>query len=548
MKSFVPITQLPIKSSKMKMAAIYARVSSDQQKKDETIESQLDILIQMSKEHGYEVPTQWIIRDEAKSGPSIDRPGLDFLRDIAFEGVIDAIFIYATDRLARSYVYQSILHEEFVKNGVQPFYYKSISFGNTPEEKLLMNCQAMIAEYEHAMIIDRTRRGKLYKVRKGVVAMLPTAPYGYNKIRGDSFYKINDKEAQNVREIFRLFVQERLKLRQICLRIEKQGIKAPKGGLKWDSKTLKGILENTSYIGTAYFGKTEKCEGNNERTARYKIRGKVTKSTKARKPKPRDLWEPLSVPQFISENDFEMAQMLLQKNKELSSRNTKEPSILQGLLLCGLCGCSYYKKRRVRNGINQTNYSCHSHLLKEKTSCGNRSIRQETLDKLVWDNIVELLKNPELIENEISRRCNEEVDQKPNDLKKLIHNLKKDEKKIGEEYDRLLDAFQATDCISIEQLRDRCKNLKEKGAVIKKEIDSLEALNIKEKSFQDIHRTLKMFTEKLEKSFDSLSIKEKQIVARSLIADVVILPNELEIRHVIPLTQEQNGLLCGVGC
>ena len=240
--------------------------------------------------------------------------------------------------------------------------------------------------------------------------------------------------------------------------------------------------------------------------------------------------------------------MLLRKNKEFSSRNTKEPSILQGLLLCGICGCSYYKKRRVRKGINQTNYSCHSHLLKEKTSCGNRSIRQETLDKLVWDNIVELLKNPELVENEISRRCNEEIEQKPNVLEGLIRDLKKDEKKIEDAYDRLLDAFQASDCISLEQLKDRSKNLKEKGAVIKKEIDSLEALNIRGKSFHEVHRTLKMFTEKLEKSFDSLSIKEKQIVARSLIADVVILPNELEIRHVIPLTREHNGLLCGVDC
>jgi site-specific DNA recombinase len=545
MKLSLPTFPVSEKILKKNAAAIYARVSSDQQKADETIDSQIDVLLRFSKENGFEISSEMIIRDEAESGPSIDRPGLDLIRDLAYEGVIKAIFIYAPDRLARKFVYQLILEEEFKKFGVRIFYFKAKSQGNTPEDMLLTHCQAMFAEYEHAQILDRTRRGKLYKVRKGIVSVLPSAPFGYSKKRDGTFYTIKDDDAQVVKEIFRLFVQERLNLRQICRQLEEQGIKAPKGGSKWDSKTLKGILGNTAYTGTAYFGKTEKSEIQTERTVRYKTKGKIVKSIKVRKSRSKELWDPLSVPQFISENDFEIAQVVLRKNQELASRNTKEPSILQGLLVCGICGCSYYKKRRVKDGVNNTRYTCHSHLLKEKKGCGNRSLQQPILDKLVWDNIIELLKNPVLMQEEIDRRCAEGVAHKP-DIELRIKELKRDAKQIEKAHNKLLDAYQDGDCLSLEQLRVRSKELRTKETIINKEIASLEALCVKEMGYQNINRTLKMMEEKLDKSSQNLSIKDKQAVVRALISDIVILPGEIEIRHAIRATEEQNVLLCGV--
>ncbi len=547
MKSFIQTPLIQEGSMRRKMGAIYARVSSDQQKENETIDSQIEILIKLCKESGYETPSEWTIRDEAESGPSLDRPGLDLIRDLAYEGALDAIFVYSPDRLARKFVYQLILEEEFQKAGVQVFYFKSKSQGNTPEDNLLIHCQAMFAEYEHAQILDRTRRGKLYKVRRGIVSVLPKAPYGYFKERGPLFYTIKQDEAKVVTEIFRLYIQERLSIRQISRKLEEKGIKAPRGGASWDSKTLQGILNNTAYIGTAYFGKTEKCEGSIERTVRYKGAKKIGKSTKAKKARPKELWEPLTVPKFINENDFEIAQTLLKKNKELASRNTKEPSILQGLLVCGLCGCSFYKKRRVKNGKDCTYYNCHSALVKGKTTCGNRSFRQEILDKLVWDNIVELLKNPQLIESEIVRRSNEEAASKPH-INERISVLQREEKQLEKAHNKLLDAYQEGECLSLEQLRERSKALKERTSLIKKEIESLEALSMMENGYQNITRTLKMFEDKLDMSFGNLSIKEKQIVARSLIADVIILPDNLEIKHAIPVLDRKKSLLCGVDC
>lgn len=534
------------KKSIKKAAVIYARVSSDQQKADETIESQVDTLLRFSKESGFEISSEMIIRDEAESGPSIDRSGLDLIRDMAYDGILEAIFIYSPDRLARKFVYQLILEEEFKKHGTRIYYFKSKSQGNTPEDMLLTHCQAMFAEYEHAQILDRTRRGKLYKVRKGVLSVLPSAPFGYSKKRDSSFYTIKKDDARIVKEIFHLFVQERLNLRQVGRRLEEQGIKAPMGGLRWDSKTLKGILGNTAYTGTAYFGKTEKSEVRIDRTVRHPTRGKIVNSLKPRKERSKDLWEPLSVPQFISENDFEIAQTLLRQNQELASRNTKEPSILQGLLVCGICGCSYYKKRRIKDGVDDTRYTCHSHLLKEKKSCGNRSMKQSILDKLIWDSIIELLKNPMLIQQEIDRRCTENETHRPG-ISSHINELKRDAKQIEKSQNKLLDAYQEGDCLSLEQLRARSKELKTREAHINKEIASLEALSFKEMGYQKINQTLITMKEKLDNSFQNLSVKDKQTIARALIADIIITPGEIEIRHAIPVTEEKNVLLCGVG-
>src|SRR5215468_2708528 len=97
----------------MKAAAIYTRVSSEQQKEENTIASQTAALIDFAREQGYSVPDDWVIEDEGFSGASLLRPGLERLRDLAAEGHIQAVLIHSPDRLSRKYAYQVLLTEEF---------------------------------------------------------------------------------------------------------------------------------------------------------------------------------------------------------------------------------------------------------------------------------------------------------------------------------------------------------------------------------------------------------------------------------------------------
>ena len=89
----------------MKTAAIYARVSSDKQKEENTIASQTAALTTFAAEQGYAVPTEWIFEDEGYSGASLIRPGLERVRDLAAAGELDAVLVYAPDRLSRRYAY-----------------------------------------------------------------------------------------------------------------------------------------------------------------------------------------------------------------------------------------------------------------------------------------------------------------------------------------------------------------------------------------------------------------------------------------------------------
>jgi site-specific DNA recombinase len=131
----------------MKSAAIYARVSSSQQKEEHTITSQTAALIAFAQEHGYHVPRDWLFEDEGFSGASLERPGLERIRDLAAEGQLQAVLVYSPDRLSRKYAYQVLLMEELARHGVETVFIKAPR-GQTAEDQLLVQFQGMIAEYE----------------------------------------------------------------------------------------------------------------------------------------------------------------------------------------------------------------------------------------------------------------------------------------------------------------------------------------------------------------------------------------------------------------
>ena len=141
----------------MRMAAIYARVSSEQQREENTIASQTASLIEFARSHDLEVPGEWVFEDEGYSGATLERPGLERVRDLAAEGQIQVVLAYAPDRLSRKYAYQILLIEEFARHGVETLFVKSPQ-GDSAEDQLLVQFQGMIAEYERAQILERSRR------------------------------------------------------------------------------------------------------------------------------------------------------------------------------------------------------------------------------------------------------------------------------------------------------------------------------------------------------------------------------------------------------
>ena len=244
----------------MKSAAIYARVSSDKQKEENTIASQTAALIEFARCHGYDVPRDRVFEDEAYSGASLVRPGLERLRDLAAEGQIEAILVYAPDRLSRKYAYQILLMEEFVRGGVETVFIKAPQ-GTTAEDQLLLQFQGMIAEYERAQILERSRRGKRHRARQGQISVLSGAPYGYRYVRKSeettAYYEVVEAKAEVVRLVYERYTVGHLSIGAITRLLNERGVPTRKQGSRWERSTVWAMLRNPAYKGAACFGKTE---------------------------------------------------------------------------------------------------------------------------------------------------------------------------------------------------------------------------------------------------------------------------------------------------
>jgi site-specific DNA recombinase len=243
----------------MTTAAIYARVSSARQKEQQTIASQTAALRAHAAASGLEVPSDWVFEDEGYSGATLMRPALERLRDLATEIEIPVVLCHAPDRLARRYVYQTLLIDEFARVGTEVRFLKARK-AETPEGELLLQFQGMIAEYERAQIAERTRRGKIHRARSGSAAVLCGAPYGYRYVRRtdetDARYEIVEPQAAVVREMFRRYVEEQESIAGLARWLAAQGVSTTTGKPRWDRSTLWGMLRNPAYCGRAAFGKT----------------------------------------------------------------------------------------------------------------------------------------------------------------------------------------------------------------------------------------------------------------------------------------------------
>src|SRR5919198_4672630 len=162
-------------------AAIYARVSSEHQAEAHTVASQVAALRERIAADGLPLPEALQFIDEGYSGATLVRPALERLRDLAAAGAVDRLYVHSPDRLARKYAYQVLLVDEFQRAGVEVIFLNR-ELGRSPEDELLLQVQGMVAEYERAKILERSRRGKRHAAQVGSVAVLGRAPYGYRYV------------------------------------------------------------------------------------------------------------------------------------------------------------------------------------------------------------------------------------------------------------------------------------------------------------------------------------------------------------------------------
>jgi site-specific DNA recombinase len=520
-------------------AAIYVRVSSDRQKQEGTIGSQKAALLEYAQAQELTVPVEWIFEDEGYSGAVLTRPGLERLRDLVAEGQVEVLLVYAPDRLSRKYAYQILLIEEFARAGTETQFIKAPS-AQTPEERLLLQFQGMIAEYERALIAERTRRGKRYRAKGGSVSVFSVAPYGYRYIKktehSQGYFVVQESEAQIVRKIFELYTQERWSSGAVARYLNQERIAVRSGKGAWQGTTILGMLRNPAYEGRAAYGKTQNCPSQ-KRTRWARQRGGFGRHP-SKKPVDQSQWISVAVPALVSPEIFALAQERLAENRRLSMRNTKIPSLLQGLLVCEQCGYGLYRSstgsarsaRGRRYYYRCTGADRYRQLPGPVCSC--RMIGVDYLDELVWQQLLELLRRPEMIRAELERRREQNLSSNPVLLRR--EQIELELRRSKQQMDKLLDAYQEG-LLTLADLRERAPELRSKIGALEKERQALHLRVVEDQRWIELNDSLEAFLARLNKRAQKLTNEERQKIVRLLVKQIDVGKERITIHHSIPV-------------
>ena len=526
----------------MTSAAIYARVSSARQKQDETISSQTAALRAHAGLLGFDVPQQWVFEDDGHSGATLVRPALESLRDLIAGVGVDVVLCYSPDRLARKFAYQALLIEEFTRAGTRIEFVKGPR-GDTAEDQLLVQFQGMFAEYEKAQILDRSRRGKAHRAKAGSVNVLGGAPFGFRYVRktpdSGAIYEICEHEAVLVAELFRRYADDGASLADLTRWLTEQGVPTRTGKDRWDRSVVWGMLRNPAYAGRAVFGKTTVVHTSPGLNRTARLAGRSTPKASKTVDRPRAEWIEIAVPAIVSEQTFHRVAVRLADNKRFASRNSKVPSLLQGLAACAACGYGYYRTSTRTTNKKIYYYRClgsDDYRYQGGRVCDNKPVRADHLDAVVWEHITALLADPQLIRAEIDKRLDQARSSDPatSQRTRLDTALTKATVSIT----RMIEAFQEQ-LISIDELRARMPELRARETNLRAQIAAADTQAADREVYLKLADDLNGFLAQLRANTSTATIPERQRVLRLLVKDVLVGPNKITVRHRIPIRERR---------
>ena len=534
-------------------AAFYARVSSERQSAAGTIDSQIAQLRQRLEQDGLRVQEELAFIDDGHSGDTLERPALERLRDMAYHGVIDCLYVSCPDRLARRFALQMLLVEELARCGVE-IRFLNRDIGRTPEDDMLLQMQGVMAEYERAKILERSRRGKLYAARRGDVGVLAGAPYGYRYVSksqgsGVAGWNIQLEEAGVVRQVFRWVGLERLSLHEVCRRLEKQGIPAPRGGSRWDRSTLWGMLRNPAYAGSAAYGK--RCAG----PRRQRLRPYRGAAEQPRRPhglhyaSPQD-WVRIPVPALVEQDLFDAVAGQLEENRRRARLGRRGPRhLLQGLAVCGCCGhacCGFVYPKHDDGSVAYGYYRC---LGADARLCGgrvcpNRSVNRQALDEAVWDDVKSLLEDPQRVAREFQRRL--EAGRKPGEESPEHTRLSGAAAAIRRGIAVLIDAL-ADGLVKKAEFEPRVTGLRTRLEKLEAEIQSRAAAENAEREMRVAVESLEAFAVKVRGRLENADWQTRRDVIAALVKKVEIGKEDIRVVYKVDVSPFEPSPLASPG-
>jgi site-specific DNA recombinase len=499
--------------------AIYARVSTEEQREGQTIDSQILEVEKYASQNHWSVTD--VYKDEGWSGSMLARPELDRLRDAASKGVFEAVLINDVDRLARDVAHLGIIKRDLERKGVR-LIFRKLPGENSPTHDLMVNILGSFAQFERELIADRTRRGRRHKaeVRKQYVGCTP--PYGYLYIpqssseRQRGVLRVNVHEAAIVRRIFSWIANEGLSLNGVVRRLAENGIPTRSGKTHWGVGMVGRVVRNRTYIGTWAYGKAETVEPARRRNATY---SRTTKTS--RRPKPRSEWLIVELPEklrIVDEVVWYQAQRQIDANPRFSPRNVQYPYLLQGLIRCGICSGAASGTHVRERAKDYFYYRC------SRRSCGgSRWIPRDVVEGTAWESLKEVFSDPKRIEALVAK-ARERILNK--EKESLVKNHKIVTAPLDEQENRLISEYRSRK-VSASELGNRLRELERQRL---RTIGGRENETPAAKSIGSLSDCCAMVAESVQKG----TFETRQHVFRKLTTAVLLTPDKIVIRAAIP--------------
>jgi len=511
--------------------ALYARVSSAQQAQTQTIEEQLYRLQTYCRNQPWSEQDLLTFLDNGYSGASLKRPGLDRLRDAVARAEIDQILLTEPSRLARNYVHQSLLLEEFQGMGCQVIFLDR-PMSQDPHDQLLLQIRGAVAEYERTLIAERMRRGRQQKLRAGAMSPCAHPPYGYRSDpdhpRNPQKWRLEETEAAHVAFLFDSYLQLGQSLSGVAKQLMHLGVKTPAGGKIWHPSSLRQLLINPTYTGTLYANREHVTQARRRRSPLQPV-GQSESSVPT---SPTDWIVVCQVPMIVSQERFEQVQAKLRENASLAGRNnTAHPYLLKSLVSCGLCRGACVGVTRGTHAYYLCHGKWHPIHTHQEERCRSRYIPVGQLDDLVWRDLCQLISDPTHLAQALQRA--QAGDWLPQEMQARQEQHHKALAALTAQMERRTFAYLAG-VFPMEEYRRRRQELEQRLAALDQQNRLLQAQIHQQMEISGMCEALTAFCQRIQAGLAEATFEQKRQLVELLIDRVIVTMNEVEIRYVIP--------------
>lgn len=516
-------------------AALYVRVSTTRQAQAQTIDQQLALLRPYCTAQGWSLAEQHVYRDDGYSGASLSRPGLDRLRDAAARAAFEVVVLSAPDRLARRYIHQVLLIEELEGHGCQVVFVER-PMTHDPHDQLLLQIRGAVAEYERTLIAERTRRGRLAKLRAGQLLPWPQPPYGYRRDpehpREPARLQPDPYAATVVAQIFAWYLEDGATLYSVAGRLNTLGIPSPSQKTRWGVPTLLRVLHNTAYMGVAYANRTYQRPATRRLSAVRPLGPGVSQATR-----PPSDWIAVPVPALVSAEVFEQVQAKMGVNQRRARRNnTQQPYLLRALLNCGTCGLSAHG-RSSRNGYAY--YTCYGRSAPVhrplRPRCPARALPVQALDALVWADLCAVLGDRAAITAALQRAHGGAW--LPQAAQARQATVQRTLAHLADQEQRLLDAYLAA-VLDLPLYTRKQEELAQQRRTLDAQQRDLLIEAQRQLDLSVIAGGIEEFCARVRGGLAQAPFEQRRALVELLIDRVIVTGDEVEIRYVVPTQPE----------